>query len=711
MSADFLLEIGCEEIPAWMLPGAQASLKELLEKELAACGLLQDKPVETYSTPRRLVALCARLAESEPDRTLEAVGPPRSVAFDAGGKPTRAAESFAAKLGVAVKALKIIETPKGAYVALVTRHKGRPARQVLGEVLPEIIAGIRFPRTMYWTSPQGAHFIRPIRWIVALLRGKVIEFSIDGVPAGRTTFGHRLLAPKAIVVKNSADYRRRLERAAVVLDPSARRQKIEREAERALKTDSLRRRADIQLLDELVNLSEHPTVLRGEFDRSFLSLPAEVLATVMRHHQKYLAVEDTRGQLAPVFLTVIDLDADRTGEICRGHQAVLAARFRDAQFFWRADQKRSLADRVVSLEQVTFHDKLGSYLRKVNRLVRLSEWLARNLSSPEGRRADIQSVARAAQLCKSDLTTEMVGEFPELQGIIGGLYARAQGEPDSVATAIYEHYRPAGPDDQLPTTLEACALALSDKFDTIAACFAAGLVPTGSRDPFALRRAGSGIVRILVERRLALSLRAAIVHALTCAAEGGIAVGERDKSAAEVAAFLEERARHLFRELRGSPYDEVNAVFAAGWDDLTETAARLEAVRRLRPTKDFEPVAAAFKRIRNILEQAGNGAARASSPIEATLLEAGPEQELHDRFQALRPRVTALRESHKYEDALRQVASLRPQVDRYFDKVLVNAKDAAVRENRLTLLAHLLQEFSTVADFSEIVVNPKSKES
>ncbi len=710
MSADFLLEIGCEEIPAWMLRAAQSSLKELLEKELAARGLLKGEPLEAYSTPRRLVAVCSWLAEAEPDRTNEAIGPPRNVAFDPAGKPTRAAESFAAKHGVSLKELKTLETPKGAYVAVVTRQKGRPAGQVLAEALPGIIAGISFPRTMYWTSPQGARFIRPIRWIVALLRGKVIEFSIDGIAAGRTTFGHRLLAPERITVKNAADHLRQLARGFVVLDSAERSGLIERGAESVLKRTQLRRRADIPLLDELVNLCEFPSVLRGEFDRSFLSLPSEVLITVMRHHQKYLAVEDGRGQLAPAFLTVIDLDTDCSGEIRRGHETVLAARFRDAQFFWTADQRRSLADRVLLLEQITFQAKLGSYLRKVNRVGRLAEWLARNLLSAEGRRADISSVARAAQLSKSDLTTEMVGELPELQGIIGGLYARAQGEPESVARAIYEHYRPAGPDDELPGALESCALALADKLDTIAACFAVGLIPTGSRDPFALRRAGSGIVRILVERRLALSLSHTIGRAAECVAEGGIQVQEKENLAPSILGFLEERARHLFREVRGCAYDEVNAVFAAGWDDLAETAARLEAVRRLRPTKDFEPVAAAFKRIRNILEQAGDGAARTGRPVDPALLEAGPEHELHERFQGLRPRVAALREGHKYEEALRQIASLRPQVDRYFDKVLVNVEDQALRENRLTLLAHLLREFSTVADFSEIVVNPKGKE-
>lgn len=702
MSADFLLEIGCEEIPAWMLPGAEASLRELLERELDSRGLREGDPVEVWSTPRRLVACCARLAASEPDRTNEAIGPPRSVAFDAQGKPTRAAESFAAKLGVRVKDLKVVETPKGAYVAAVSRQKGRPAAEVLAEALPGIIASISFPRTMYWTSPQGVHFIRPIRWLVALLGGKVIEFELGPLKAGRITYGHRLLAAKAIPVSGLADYRRKLARAFVVLDPADRRESILNQTEKLLKPDRLRAREDNELVEELVYLTESPVLLRGEFSRDFLSLPAEVLITVMRHHQKYLAVEDSRGQLTPSFLTVIDLDADSSGAIRRGHEAVLAARFRDAQFFWTADQKKSLAERVYQLDQIVFESRLGSYAKKVNRLMHLSERIARSLTPDEGRRADIEAAVRAAQLCKSDLTTEMVGEFPELQGIIGGLYARAQGEPDRVTDAIYEHYRPAGPDEPPPESIEGAALAIADKLDTIAACFSAGLVPSGSRDPFAQRRAASGIVRTLLERKLALSLP----HAVADALEPLASPADAPRLGADVLAFLEERARHYFREVRGYPYDEVNAVFAAGWDDLAEAAARLEAVRRLRPTPDFEPVAAAFKRIRNILEQAGNGQQRAARPIDPARLEPGPEQELHQRFQALRPRVAALRESHKYEEALRQIASLRPQVDRYFDKVLVMTDDEALRENRLALLAHLLREFSTVADFSEIVVNP-----
>jgi glycyl-tRNA synthetase beta chain len=413
-------------------------------------------------------------------------------------------------------------------------------------------------------------------------------------------------------VKGVADYQRRLAKAFVVLEAEERRRIIEREAI-ALKSAGLRRRADIQQLQELANLCEHPAIVRGEFGLEFLSLPSEVLVTVMRHHQKYISVEDGRGQLAPYFLTVLDLDWDPSGEIQSGHEAVLAARFRDAQFFWQADQKRSLAERARLLDQVVFQAQLGSYAKKVNRVVPLTGWMARNLLSAEGRRADMEAASRAASLCKSDLTTEMVGEFPELQGIMGTYYARHDGEPEKVAKAIYEHYQPVAAEAACPSTLEGAALALADKLDTLGACFSAGLAPTGSRDPFALRRAGTGVVRILVEGRLAISLSAALEQAVSGVASGGLKVEDPTKLAAEVRAFLEERARYFFRELRQHPFDEVNAVFAAGWDDLSETASRLEAVG-LRPSKDFEPVAAAFKRIRNILEQAGTGRAARLDP-------------------------------------------------------------------------------------------------
>lgn len=701
MSAEFLLEIGCEEIPAWMLPRARTSLQELLEREFQARGLLEGKPVETMSTPRRLVAACARLAAVEPTRVNEVVGPAKSVAYDAAGKPTRAAESFAQKLGLRVAELKVVQTLKGSYVAGVSRKLGRPTQLVLAEVLPAVIPQIEFPRSMYWTSSQGLRFIRPIRWLLALLGGRVVEFELAGVRSGALTYGHRLLSSAPIRVRGLADYRGRLRRARVLVDPEERRRKILVECERLLKPLRLHRREDKGLLELLVDLVEHPTVVRGEFSRNFLDLPREVLITVMRHHQRYFSVQDRQGTLAPHFLAVIDLDRDRQGGIRRGHEDVLAARFRDAHFFWVADQKRPLTARLPLLEKVVFESRLGTYRQKVERIAQLAAWLGREVSA-DGRRADIPVLTRAAELAKCDLTTEMVGEFPELQGIVGGLYARAQGEPDGVARAIYAHYKPAGVDDSLPDSLEGSLLAVADKLDTIAGCFSIGLLPSGSRDPFALRRAGSGVVRIILEQGLRMSLAGAARKAASIVDEGAAGAQAVEK-------FLEERARHLFREVKRFAYDEVNAAFAAGWDDLVDVGARLEAIRRLRPTPDFEPVAAAFKRIRNIIEQAG-GPERSARPIDSNLIEAGAERELYDRFLKLRPRVAELRTRHDYQEALRQTASLRPQVDRYFDTVLVMAKDEAVRENRLTLLAHLLKEFSTVADFSEIVIGPRAKE-
>jgi glycyl-tRNA synthetase beta chain len=706
---EFLLEVGCEEIPARMLDAARASLQVLLEEELRGRGLLDAGELKTFCTPRRLVATAAGLASAEPDRVEEAVGPPVKVAYDPEGKPTRAAESFARKQGIGVSALKRVETPKGDYVAAVRRLKGKPTRALLSEIFPAAIRRIDFPRTMYWTSPAGLHFIRPIRWLLALWEGKLLPFELDGLRSSPTTRGHRLLADRAIRVTGFADYRKRLESARVLIESEQRRRRIETECERALKSLRLGRRADSELLTTLVNLVEYPAVVLGEFDKAFLNLPAEVLVTVMRHHQKYFSVEDKRGQLAPHFLAVIDLDGDKGGEIRRGHEAVLAARFRDAQFFWQADQRKTLDERVPLLEQAVFVSGLGNYSQKVQRMARLAMWLGEN-SSADGRRADSDAVRRAAQLSKSDLTTEMVGEFPELQGVVGGLYAREQGEPEPVARAIAEQYRPAGAEDAVPATLEGSLLSVADKLDSITGCFAVGLIPTGSRDPYALRRAGSGLVRIVVESDLRLSIRQAIEEAVRILEQSRVAVADAAGLVGSVESFLEDRARHLFRELRGCPYDEVNAAFAAGWDDLVDTRARLEALRRIRPTPDFEPLAVAFKRIANILEQAGDGAQRAERPLETERLEKGPEADLYERFLALKPRVAELRSKHRYQEALKQIATLRPQVDRFFDTVLVMTRDDAVRENRLTLLAQLLREFSTIADFSQIVVTPKNKE-
>jgi glycyl-tRNA synthetase beta chain len=418
-----------------------------------------------------------------------------------------------------------------------------------------------------------------------------------------------------------------------------------------------------------VYLTEYPSVISGSFDKEHLELPAEVLATVMKHHQRYFAVYEN-GQLTNRFLAVTNTDGDPDGLIRRGNERVLRARFNDARFFWETDQRKKLADRVADLAHVTFQAKLGTYLEKSRRVEELVKELGGDAAA-----------VRAAHLLKADLTTELVKEFTELQGVVGGLYARVQGEPEEVWQAIYDHYKPASMEDSIPRNHAGQLVSIADKLDTLRGCFKIGLIPTGSRDPFALRRAAQGIVKILVDAKLRLPIRKLL------------------NGDAKLEEFFLDRVRYYFKDIRGFKYDEVNAVLASGWDDLVDVEERLVAIQAVRPTEDFEPLAASFKRIQNILKQAqfaGNG-----RDIDPSLLEPGPETDLYAEFQNVRGRAA----NQPYRPALEMIASLRPKVDLFFDKVLVNAPDAKIRQNRLTLLHTLLAEFSTIADFSEIVTN------
>jgi len=490
------------------------------------------------------------------------------------------------------------------------------------------------------------------------------------VKAGPESFGHRLLAPGRVPV-TPTDYEEQVRQRRVLVSAAERREVIQRGIDELLRGTGLRLRPDPELLDTLVYLTEWPRPILGAFDPEFLELPEEVLVTVMRHHQKYLSVEDVRGRLEPRFIAVMNVDEDRDGLIRQGNERVLRARFTDARFFWQFDQRKPLEARLEDLAHVTYQAKLGSYREKTDRIVALVRKLG---GSPDA--------VRAATLCKCDLTAEMVKEFPELQGIMGGLYARAQGEPEDVWRAIYEHYRPVSMEASIPATLAGRLVSLADKLDALEGCFAQGLIPSGSRDPFALRRAAQGAVKILVEGKLALPLRKLL---------------GQDQALEE---FFEDRLGHYFREVRGFAYDEVNAALAAGWDDLTDLESRLMALQQVRPTEGFEAVAASFKRIKNILRQADF---KGVGEVDATILEAGAEAGLHAAAERVAGNVRRHRRARDYRAALERIASLRPQVDEFFDKVLVNAPDARIRHNRLTLLSNLLGEFSAIADFSEIV--------
>jgi len=641
MSLPFQLEIGTEEIPDWMIPTALENLRLLFEKlEIPHDSVTLD------ATPRRLVLRAEGLPAKQADSEERVLGPAKSA-------PAKAVEGFARKQGIAPGTLTVETTPKGEYYTYLKKVAGRATKAILAEALPGIILQIYFPKTMYWTGKGGPRFIRPIRWIVALLGEEIVPFELAGVRSGALTAGHRRLGAPEIAV-TTADYEQRLRDHYVILSAEARRNKIQKELE------GVRIKPDNALLDTLVYLTEFPTPITGSFDPEFLGLPEEVLITVMRHHQKYFSVEDADGKLAPQFVAVMNIPSDPEGFVRRGNERVLRARFNDARFFWETDQKKKLADRVEDLGHVTFQAKLGSYLEKTERTKALVKELGGTAHA-----------VRAAELAKCDLTTELVKEFTELQGVVGGLYARVQGEPAEVWEAIYDHYQPESMEDAIPRHRTGQIVALADKLDTLRGCFAVGLIPTGSRDPFALRRAAQGVVKILVEGKIEIPLLDLIA------------------GNAELKAFFEDRVKFYFKDIRGFAYDEVNAAMAAGWSNLVDLEARLARIQNLRSSPDFEPLAASFKRIRNILEQAkfaGDGA------IDKTLLEAGPEKDLYDEYSRIA--------GQPIESV---ISKLRPKVDLFFDKVLVNAPDARVRQNRLTLLNTLLREFSTIADFSEIV--------
>ncbi|HUS05861.1 MAG TPA: glycine--tRNA ligase subunit beta, partial [Bryobacteraceae bacterium] len=611
-------------------------------------------------TPRRLVLRADGLLAAQPDDLKSVAGPPISAGQGA-------AQGFAKKMGVSLAEIQTVQTAKGEYYNFSKQVAGRRTSDVLADLLPGLITKLYFPKTMYWTGKGGPRFIRPIRWLVALLGASVVPFELAGVQSGSVTRGHRRLGSSAISV-TVGDFEQQLKQNFVLLSAAERRARIEA----GLDT---RVRPDEALLKTLVYLTEFPTPIRGSFDPAYLELPQEILSTVMRHHQRYFSVEQD-GKLAPEFVTIMNTSADPDGLVRMGNERVLRARFNDARFFWGVDQRRKLSERVEDLKNVTFQAKLGSYFDKTQRVRSLARQLAVQVGAAP---ADCE---RAALLSKTDLTTEMVKELTELQGIVGGLYAREQGEPEPVWRAIYEQYKPVSMEDSIPETLTGQVVALADKLDTLRGCFEIGMVPTGSKDPFALRRAAQGVVKILVEGKLPLGIQSLVA--------GNQALYE----------FLVDRIRFYFREVRGFKYDEVNAVIAGGVHDLPDAAERLEAVQSVRPTENFEPLAASFKRIQNILKQAQfNG----DSGVNEALLEPGPEADLYHGFTGVREVVRTCREQHNYRAALESIASLRTAADLFFDKILVNAPDENVRRNRLALLAGLLTEFSAIADFSEIV--------
>ncbi|HEX6503195.1 MAG TPA: glycine--tRNA ligase subunit beta [Terriglobales bacterium] len=711
---DFLLEIGCEEIPARMIDAGAAELRErvvnLLTRER-----LKAREVSTLQTPRRLAVLVQEVPDRQPDITEQLTGPSLSVAYK-DGQPTAAAHAFAKKAGIDISRVARVTTPKGEYLAAEVTKKGRTAAEILAETLPKEISSIYWPKNMYWRRPNEL-FVRPVRWLVAMIGGEVIPLEFEGVRADKVSRGHRILADREVPIPAAGPAYVDALQSAKVLGREEREKQIRKQLDSATRTIAgARWREDQELLDTVINLTEFPSVILGAFDIEFLALAEEVLVTVMRDHQKYFAVEDANGKLAPNFLAVLNTDADPEGIIRHGHERVLRARFNDARFFWETDQKISLRERLQLLKHVTFQKDLGSYFDKTQRVQRLGSWVS-EIIRQSGTAIRPGVVHKAACLAKADLTTELVKEFTELQGIVGGLYARVQpldeGLPEAtrfaIADAIYDHYKPESMDDSVPRSIEGGVVSLADKADSIAGMFALGLIPSGSKDPFALRRQANGIVRIIAEQRLPLGLGQLFADARESyrGSEAEHKFSDRIDFPKVVGEFFRERLDFYLREARGFAYDVVNAVLAAGADDVVDAVARAEAVTKVRPSPDFESISVAFKRIKNILRQARETGKRTGDAIDSSLLKEEPETALARMIPETAKKVEALRAEQNYEAALVEISKLRPVVDRFFDKVMVMVDDEGIRGNRLAVLATLLKEFSTIADFSEIVTEGK----
>jgi len=716
---DFLLEIGCEEIPARMIDAASEELRErvaaLLSRERLAGG-----EVTHFDTPRRLAVLAEGIAASQADVVEQITGPAVHVAYK-DGQPTPAAHSFAKKAGVDVAQLEKVTTAKGEYIAAKVTKKGRSAAEILAEGLPKELSTIYWSKNMYWQKPNE-RFVRPVRWLVAMLDGETIPLEFDSIRAGNTSRGHRILSGTlgndAVTIPRAGSAYFDCLRAVKVLGRGEREQQIRKALDAATRTiPGARWREDKALLDTVVNLTEFPSAILGSFDPQFLALPEEVLVTVMRDHQKYFAVEDAHGTLAPHFLAVLNTDSDPQGLIRHGNERVLRARFNDARFFWQTDQKKSLLERLELLKHVTFQKDLGSYFDKTQRVQRLCSWLSEILKQG-GIAVRPGVIHKAACLAKTDLTTELVKEFTELQGIVGRMYARAQQLDESlpeatrfaIADAIYDHYKPESTDDDVPRSIEGAVLSIGDKADTIAGMFALGLVPSGSKDPFALRRQANAIVKVIAEKKLPLRLGELMRDARTGyqKSEAEKKFVEDAKYAESVAAFFRERLEFYLRDVCGYAYDVVKAVLGADAEDVVDAVRRAEAVKQVLHMPEFQAIGAACKRMRNILKQAEEKAITPAATFKYLQDSAQEEKNLATYVEVNGPKVEALRRKADYGDALMLLATAREPVDAFFDKVMVMVEDAKLRANRLALLRTLLREFSTIADFSEIVVEGKA---
>ncbi|MGC9196447.1 MAG: glycine--tRNA ligase subunit beta [Syntrophobacteraceae bacterium] len=688
MAQTLYIEIGTEEMPAGYIRPALEWMASWMAKFLDDNRLEHAQP-EVAGTPRRLVLNIAEVAKTQKPVSIEVVGPPKKAAYDAQGNPTKAAEGFAKGQGVELKDIQIKQTPKGEYLCVLKEEAGLEAREIIEKALPDFIARFPFPKSMHWSS-YTVTFARPVLWLVALLGDQVLECSYAQVKSANKSMGHRFMSPAWIEVKDFATHRENLRKNYVILDIAQRREMIRKGAQEAAARVGAQVLPDEELLEEVTQLVEFPQPILGRFEDKYLELPPELLITVIKKHQRYFAVTDEAGALLPYFVTISNVVPRDFSVVAAGNGRVVRARLEDARFYYTEDQKARLDDRVEHLKGVVFHSKIGTSFEKMERFSELARLLAQRVA-PE-RMADI---LRAARLCKADLVCGVVGEFPELQGIMGKTYARLQGEPRAVCEAVYEHYLPNRSGGPVPQSMEGALLSIADKIDTIAACFGVGLLPTGTTDPFALRRQTLGIIRIVLETPLHISIGDLLDKALELLSHKLTQPAQNVKR--DITAFFEGRLHHyLASSQEGLSPDVIDAALAAGTDDLLEAVQRARALARFTSRPDFAPLAAAFKRIANIIK------VPQTDPVEVSFFKSPAEGALFDQLLKVEEEAGAMLARSDFAGALEAMARLKPMVDSFFDSVLVMDSDEAVKRNRLALLTRTRAFFDRLADFRKI---------
>ncbi len=693
MGSEFLLEIGTEEIPAGFIPPVLEEMAAVFRKKLAQ-ERIEVGEIVTWGTPRRLAMLARDMAETQAEVTQEVVGPPKAVAYDADGKPTPALAGFAKAQGVAVEELSEVETPRGVYLAVRRHTSGRPTAERLKEVLSELILGLSFPKSMRWGSLKDT-FARPIHWILARFAGQVVSFPVADVVSGGVTYGHRFLAPEPLEITDAASYLPSLKAAHVIADIAERRSLLTAELNKAAAQVGGEVVPNPGLVEENNFLVEFPSVVCGHFEDEFLALPDEVLITSMREHQRYFSLRGQDGKLLPHFLAVNNTLARDPDLVRQGHERVLRARLADAMYFYQVDSKVSLEERVEELKGVVFHSLLGTSYEKMERFRALAGYLLNNITpeDPAFLKVNPEFVQRAATLCKADIVTEMVGEFPSLQGAMGRQYAKLSGEDAQVAEAVFSHYLPRHADDLLAEDAVGAVVGMADRLDTICGIFGVGLSPTGTADPYGLRRHSLAIIRILRQHGLHLDLPAAVFASLDL--QKGVISRTPEETALEVLDFFQTRLQHLLLG-EGFNQESVAAVLASGGRDVVEAAAKVRALEGIRQSPDFPTLAVAFKRVINISLGTEPG------EVNEMLFEHPEEKQLFEASVLMESEVEAALNRRDYPEVCRSLAKLKGPVDAFFDKVLVMAEDTRLKANRLTLLARISQTFLQMADFSKI---------